>query len=128
MDSVERATTIEAVLAIHGLGERMQVVVYGDQHWRSGPRPDHTRDRSVVGDAIHPRAQRAATVIASQASPQRDVNVLQQVASRIRIAFVAASQSLERGPERARHLRVAEGDLGVVILHSHQIVATRPTI
>jgi len=56
------------------------------------------------------------------------VNVLQQVAARIRVAFVAAGQSLERGPERVRHLRVAEGNFGVAILHSPQIVATCPTI
>ena len=85
------------------------------------------RDRGVVRHSIDPRAQRASTVIASEAAPQRDVNVLQQVAPCLGVAFVAAGQPLERRAERARRLGIAfllalapDG-----IAHSGQIVAGR---
>jgi hypothetical protein len=105
VEPVQRATTIDALLAIDDLSESIQILrVYRDERRRSGPRPDDPRDRGVVGHAIHPRAQRAAAVIASQAPPQGDVNVLQQVASSVRVSFVAAGQPLERGAERCAPL------------------------
>src|SRR5262249_15365814 len=57
------------------------------------------RRGDVVGHAIRPRAQRARTVKALEASPQRKMHVLQQILPLVRVAFVRAREPLQRCTE-----------------------------
>ena len=123
----ERAAAIERLLFAGGRGERFQAVIERDDARRVGPRPKHLRDRRVVSDPVDPGPKGASAVESSKAPPERDMNLLQQVATFVRVAFVRPRQPLQRRAER-------RGGLGIQLLaiagparinHSFQVVAWR---
>ena len=58
--------------------------------------PDHMRRRDIVRHAIHPRSKGTPAVENAEASPQRHVNILQQVAAFFGIGFIGARQAVQR--------------------------------
>src|SRR5262245_53655910 len=93
-----------------------------EQGYRRALLARDVRRRDVVRDAIGPGANRAATVERRKAAPQREMDVLQQVAAFVPIRFVAASQAAERRPELIASLRV---QLVLLCVTTHFIVSSR---
>ena len=60
----------------------------------------------VVGDAVHPRAQRTAVLESREAPPQRDVDVLQQITLLVGVPLIGARQASERRSVRRGRLGV----------------------
>ena len=58
--------------------------------------PDDVGSGGVVSDAIDPGAQRATRVPACETAPEREVNLLEQVAAMVGVGLVGPSQPLER--------------------------------
>jgi hypothetical protein len=59
-----------------------------------------------VGDPVGPRAQRAAAVESIQALPQRQLDVLKQIAPPFGIRFVTADQPPQRRSEGGGRFRI----------------------
>jgi hypothetical protein len=57
------------------------------------------RSRHVVSHAIDPGAQGTAGIEALEASPQLKVNLLEQIATFVRVSFVGAREAFERSRE-----------------------------
>jgi len=70
------------------------------------PLPENVRSAYVVGDPINPRPQRTTLIESFEASPQPDVDFLQQVAPGFCIGFIGPCQSFKRGPIDLRGLPI----------------------
>src|ERR1039457_3852501 len=57
--------------------------------------PAHVGRSRIVSDSIDPGAQRASVVETGETSPESNVNLLQQVAARLVVGLVGASQAFE---------------------------------
>src|SRR6476661_4329385 len=60
------------------------------------PLPDDIRRRGIVRDTIYPGAQRRSTFEFVKAPPQGEVNLLQQIATFIRIQLISPDQPFDR--------------------------------
>src|SRR4051812_20304655 len=82
-----------------GIAARRKVVNVVETHRRpraGAPVPDHVRRRNVVGNAIHPRPQRAIAGESLQAAPDGEMNVLEQIEPLVAIGFIRSRQPLQR--------------------------------
>ena len=61
-----------------------------------------------MGDAIDPRPQRAASIERRETSPNREVDVLEQIPAFVGIGLVGVREPLDRGAKRVEDL-VIEG-------------------
>jgi hypothetical protein len=66
----------------------------------------HVPDGDVVRDAVNPRAKRGPSIEGREPTPERDVDLLQEIALPVDVGLVPANESLERRAERARDLAV----------------------
>lgn len=60
------------------------------------PLSNHMRSRRVVRNAVYPRPQRTTVFESVEASPQREMDFLQQVAPLLRICLVCVGQPRQR--------------------------------
>ena len=76
-------------------------------------------------DTVDPGPQRTATVKSGQALPQGDVNLLQQIASSIRVAFIRSRKPLQRRLELFGGLGVSPILVGrtATFTHRQEVVA-----
>src|SRR3546814_12906900 len=66
---------------------------------------NHVRGRAVVRDAPDPGAQRTAAIEPRETLPQRDLDILFEVAAQIGVGFIAARHAGEGGAEASDGLR-----------------------
>src|SRR5687768_9819914 len=67
--------------------------------WSVGLGPKYLRRRGVVSNSVDPGPDRASAVESSKAPPERNMNLLQQVAALFRVAFVRPRQPFQRWTE-----------------------------
>ncbi len=60
----------------------------------------------VMGDTVHPGSQRTSPVEMREAAPQLQMNVLEQIAARLRVRLIRAREPVERGTVALGHLSV----------------------
>src|SRR3546814_2337695 len=66
---------------------------------------NHVRGRAVVRDAPDPGAQRTAAIEPRETLPQRDLDILFEVAAQIGVGFIAARHAGEGGAEASDGVR-----------------------
>jgi hypothetical protein len=79
-----------------------------------------------VSDPVHPSPQRAPAIESSEAPPERDVNILEQVATLVGITLVRARKPFERWTECSGSVRILlalTGRPAGCFTHSIQVVA-----
>src|SRR5262245_33933414 len=106
MHLFERSMSIEHVLFVSNLDHRFNAFVERDERRCVGLRSQHFRRNGVVSNAVDPRPNRAPPVESGKASPQRDVDLLQQVATSLLVAFVRPGKPFERRAELCGCLRI----------------------
>lgn len=91
--SLHREPAIELSYGIHPVRPRVQFVEAGERGL--GAAANHLGDGDVVRDAVSPGTEGAAPVKAVEALPEREVNVLQQIAAGVGMRFVSASETAQ---------------------------------
>jgi hypothetical protein len=71
-------------------------LVEADECRRLAATTEDPRGHDIVRDSIHPGPESAASVKRCEAPPERDVDVLHQIAPPIRLRFVRAGKTVDR--------------------------------
>ena len=125
MQPFERAASIENLFFARGRGDRFQAVIERHDAWSVGLWPKHLRSRRVVSNPVDPGPHGASAVESSKAPPERNMNVLQQVATFFRVALYARASRSSAGPNAAAAsaYRCSRPAAAARITHSFQVVA-----
>lgn len=93
--SAKRLLLVKVPLLIAAV-RRIADLLEADERRGSTPAPNHLRCGDVVGDTIHPGPHRAFLIEAREATPQRHMNLLEQIPAPLRVVFVRPRKSFER--------------------------------
>jgi hypothetical protein len=114
LDELSQAVEGEATVGVRGVDNGRNIVKAEEGVGAGAALVGDPGDGGVVGDTIGPGTESTLGLVAGEAAPESEVNLLEEFAALIRVSFIAAGETGEGGSVVGCGLIV----IGVLLAHN----------